>query len=410
MRKQLNALEGDSSEEARKRKQQLKSDLAKAEQEQKDTLYDRSVEDSISALDKMVTDSEDMATQYLKDSEKVFVDALAYINAHTQQVSQNLEQIAKETGFDISNYIAGAWEDSGDAVGDYSSTLSSNVPNIIAQIELITSAWQAQTEAIEANAETVKKSTVSSYSEYSSTGASTSGTSSDGNSTENTDKKLEEVDAFMEKSLSKAGHKQDYYASLNQYIYGVTGGYVLTKQEEAELADILGVSLKTDLTGTEGKKEINKILKALQNLGWGQRIGTRSFSNIGFSTGGLVDASELIKKSGEDGIALVKNGEYILSQKQTDGFLKLSEYAPQLAESLKNMPMPQWNSPNLDIYRNLPIVDRTPSVVNNFDNRVTVEGVATDKIVKDFENVATKQAENVVAKINSMTYAKGVRR
>ena len=29
---------------------------------------------------------------------------------------------------------------------------------------------------------------------------------------------------------------------------------------------------------------------------------------------------------------------------------------------------------------------------------------------KDMENVATKQAENVVAKINNITYAKGVRR
>ena len=52
----------------------------------------------------------------------------------------------------------------------------------------------------------------------------------------------------------------------------------------------------------------------------------------------------------------------------------------------------------------------TPSIVYNIDNSTTVEGVATDKIVKDMENVATKQAENVVAKINSMAYAKGVRR
>ena len=50
------------------------------------------------------------------------------------------------------------------------------------------------------------------------------------------------------------------------------------------------------------------------------------------------------------------------------------------------------------------------SPVYNIDNRVTVEGVATDKIVKDFENVATKQAEKVVSKINNITYAKGVRR
>ena len=71
--------------------------------------------------------------------------------------------------------------------------------------------------------------------------------------------------------------------------------------------------------------------------------------------------------------------------------------------------MPQFSYPQID--RNIPIANRTPTVVNNnFDNRVTVEGVATDKIVKDFENVATKQAEKVVSKINNITYAKGVRR
>ena len=46
----------------------------------------------------------------------------------------------------------------------------------------------------------------------------------------------------------------------------------------------------------------------------------------------------------------------------------------------------------------------------NIDNRVTVERVATDQIVKDFEKVAQKQAENTVAKINSLAYSKGVRR
>ena len=97
----------------------MKSELADAEQEQKDTLYDRSIEDSISALDKMVTDSEDMATQYLKNSEKVFVDALGYVNKNTEQVSNNIEKISKDLGISISDYITNAWKDSGDAVGTY---------------------------------------------------------------------------------------------------------------------------------------------------------------------------------------------------------------------------------------------------------------------------------------------------
>ncbi len=110
-----------------------------------------------------------------------------------------------------------------------------------------------------------------------------------------------------------------------------------------------------------------------------------------------------LSTGGDEFLKLVENAE------KNDGFLKLVENAPQVSDLLKNNSFQQWNFPNIDAYKNLPIIDRTPSVVNNFDNRVTVEGVATDKIVKDFENVATKQAEKVVSKINNMAYAKGVR-
>jgi len=81
----------------------------------------------------------------------------AYVNANTTQIANNIEQIAKDTGYDISNYITNAWKDSGNTVGDYYSTLSSNAPNIAAQINLITSAWRAQAEAAEAAAKAAEK-------------------------------------------------------------------------------------------------------------------------------------------------------------------------------------------------------------------------------------------------------------
>ena len=49
------------------------------------------------------------------------------------------------------------------------------------------------------------------------------------------------------------------------------------------------------------------------------------------------------------------------------------------------------------------------SPVNNININTTVEGVATNEIVKDMANVAKKQAENVITEINRRTYAKGVR-
>ena len=178
LQKQINALEGDDSESNRKKLQQLKAELAEAEQEQKDTLYDRSISDQEDALDQMLKNSQEQAENYLKDSEKVFMDAFEYVNAHTSQIANNIESIAKETGYDISTYIVNAWKNSGDAVGNYSNALSSATPNILSQIDLITQKWNEQTIAIEKASQAAASLVTDSYLDYTRAGAS--GNSSSG--------------------------------------------------------------------------------------------------------------------------------------------------------------------------------------------------------------------------------------
>lgn len=111
----------------------------------------------------------------------------------------------------------------------------------------------------------------------------------------------------------------------------------------------------------------------------------------------MVDARDVLRKTGEDGIALVKHGESIFTKEQTDSLMKLVNMTPDNMLSYMNRNIPK------------PIPNRMPVNIN-IDSSVNVEGVATDKIVKDFEGIAKKQAENVVGRINSMAYAKGVRR
>ena len=325
----------------------------------------------------MLTKSQDATESYLKDSEKVFIDALNYVNANTSQVSQNLEKISKDLGFDISTYITNAWKDGGDAVGTYESTLSSNVPKITAQIQLITNAWQAQCEAAEEAAKASAKAA-----------AGTDESAGDNGSSDNSSPKLTEVRKYIASHMNKASQKQNYYGSLNQYIYDRTGGYVLSKAEEVTLAKMLGVSVKSDLSG---KNDRDKILRALKNVGWGTTL--RKLQLASFSTGGLIDA----KSVGEDGFALVKHGESILTKEQTQALIDFRPVIPQFG----NM---------MDILKNVSVNSRVQSPTYQIDNRTIVEGVATDKIVKEMEGVAQRQAENVVRKINSATYAKGVRR
>lgn len=395
LRKQIAALEGDSSESNRKRLQQLKSDLKDAEREQSDTLYDHSVSDQEDALDKMLENSKKQAEDYLKDTDKVFSDALTYVNANSSQVASNIEKIAKDTGYDISSYIVNAWKDGGNAVGDYASTLSSNVPNITAQLGLIASSWQSICKAADEAAEASAK-----YAETNVTGTQGIGSSNDlgtqsGNgSSGNNDadkqqelnklrKKASDITEWISKHSVSATHKKSYYGALNQYLYDKQHRQVLSMANEVALAKKLGVSVKSDLSG---KNDREKIASALKKL----------IKDASFSTGGVI--KDLVKLSGEDGISFLQRGEAVLSKEQTQALLNFKPVIPQIDSiigNLKNIPIEKVSS---------------QSPTYQIDNRTIVEGVATDQIVKQMEGVAQKQAENVVRKINQATYAKGVRR
>lgn len=391
------ALEGDTSESGRKKIQQIKSDLQDAQKDRSDMLYDHSVSDQEDTLDKMLENSKKQAEDYLKDTNKVFSDALTYVNANSSQVASNIEKIAKDTGYDVSTYIVNAWKDGGSAVGDYASTLSSNVPNITAQLSLIASSWQsickAADEAAEASAKYAETKVTDTQGIGSSNDSGTSSGNSSGSSGSNDADKQQELYELRKKAsditewISKhsvlATHKKSYYGALNQYLYDKQHGQVLSKADEVALAKKLGVSVKSDLSGKNDREKITSALKKL-------------IKDASFSTGGVI--KDLVKLSGEDGISFLQRGEAVLSKEQTQALLNFKPVIPQIDSiigNLKNIPIEKVSS---------------QSPTYQIDNRTIVEGVATDKIVKQMEGVAQKQAENVVRKINQATYAKGVRR
>ena len=389
LEKQIAALEGDDSEENRKKLQQLKSDLQDAQKDRSDMLYDHSVSDQEDALDKMLENSKKQAEDYLKDTDKVFSDALTYVNANSSQVASNIEKIAKDTGYDVSTYIVNAWKDGGSAVGDYTSTLSSNVPNITAQLSLIASSWQSICDAADRAAEASAKYAETKVNKTQSIGSQNdSGNSGNNNADKQQElnklrKKASDITEWISKHSVSATHKKSYYGALNQYLYDKQHGQVLSIANEVALAKKLGVSVKSDLSG---KNDREKIASALKKL----------IKDASFSTGGVI--KDLVKLSGEDGISFLQRGEAVLSKEQTQALLNFKPVIPQIDSIISNL-------------KNIPIEKvSSQSPTYQIDNRTIVEGVATDQIVKQMEGVAQKQAENVVRKINQATYTKGVRR
>ena len=389
VQRRLDILSQDDSPENQKTIRELKDKLETLKKEQSDDFYDKSIDDQKESLDKMLTNSKKQAEDYLKDTNKVFSDALTYVNANSSQVASNIEKISKDLGISISDYITHAWKDGGNAVGDYASTLSSNVPNITAQLSLIESSWDRVCEAADKAAQASAKYAETKVNKTQSIGSQNdSGNSGNNNADKQQElnklrKKASDITEWISKHSVSATHKKSYYGALNQYLYDKQHGQVLSKANEVALAKKLGVSVKSDLSG---KNDREKIASALKKL----------IKDASFSTGGVI--KDLVKLSGEDGISFLQRGEAVLSKEQTQALLNFKPVIPQIDSiigDLKNIPIEKISS---------------QSPTYQIDNRTIVEGVATDQIVKQMEGVAQKQAENVVRKINQATYAKGVRR
>lgn len=390
LERQEDILKNDDSEANRKKLREIRSKIEDAREDRDNKFYDKSVEDQKNSLSEMLTNSKKQAEDYLKDTNKVFSDALTYVNANSSQVASNIEKISKDLGISISDYIVSAWKDGGNAVGDYASTLSSNIPNITAQLSLIASSWQsickAADEAAEASAKYAETKVTDTQGIGSPNDSGTSGNGSGSSGSNDNDKQQElnklkkkasDITEWISKHSVSASHKKSYYGALNQYLYDKQHRQVLSKDNEVALAKKLGVSVKSDLSG---KNDREKIASALKKL----------IKDASFSTGGVI--KDLVKLSGEDGISFLQRGKAVLSKEQTQALLNFKPVIPQIDSiigNLKNIPIEKVSS---------------QSPTYQIDNRTIVEGVATDQIVKQMEGVAQKQAENVVRKINQATY------
>ena len=390
LERQEDILKNDDSEANRKKLREIRSKIEDAREDRDNKFYDKSVEDQKNSLSEMLTNSKKQAEDYLKDTNKVFSDALTYVNANSSQVASNIEKISKDLGISISDYITNAWKDGGNAVGDYASTLSSNIPNITAQLGLIASSWQSICDAADRAAEAsakyaeIKVTDTQGIGSPNDSGTSGNGSGSSGNNNADKQKELNklkkkasDITEWISKHSVSATHKKSYYGALNQYLYDKQHGQVLSKANEVALAKKLGVSVKSDLSGKNDREKITSALKRL-------------IKYASFSTGGVI--KDLVKLSGEDGISFLQRGEAVLSKEQTQALLNFKPVIPQINSivgNLKNIPVEKASS---------------QSLTYQIDNRTIVEGVATDQIVKQMEGVAQKQAENVVRKINQATY------
>ena len=64
----------------------------------------------------------------------------------------------------------------------------------------------------------------------------------------------------------------------------------------------------------------------------------------------------------------------------------------------------------VDLMKNAPISSASQSPTYNIEVSNNVSGAVSQETLNEMRKIATNQAETVIKKINSATYAKGVRR
>lgn len=315
IRKQLAALDGDSSEEAMAKKQQLKVSLNEAQDDLKDTVYNKYISDQKNILQKLQEDFKDFLEKYFKDFDALWKEGLTLTKGEN---GNYLLQKAKSEG-------------------NYTSSKETNT-----------------------NTSNNKNQTSDQQGNKDGTGDIKTGKNLLTNTTTPTpppdtkDPKLTKgnVNAWLGKknALHKSGYdhlsfptRNQKYSAVNKVIsknYKATStsensdgkvvkkkvGLVLTNKQMAKLCEYVGVKTSKKYGKT------SPLYKKLKSLGV-----------KGFSKGGVVDVDDInkqVKANGDTTLISAKKGERILTPEQNKAFEKLVDTSLKNTSITSNLNVP----------------------------------------------------------------------
>lgn len=289
LRKQLAAMNGDTSKEAMAQKQKLQVSLNDAVDDLKDSEYDRYISDVSKMLDKLQKEYQEWQEKFLKKFDELLAEGLG-IGDSTN--GSYLATIAKNRGYNIQNPNA-----NNNGKGGVNNDGSANGNTNPVKLE-------------DNNSSNNNSSNNNSSKSSSSAPKVNNKITAIGIESEETKAKQ-----YINKNKSKSTKPLREYSYVNQKIAALTkdkhGTYVLSTSHLKGLAKLLGVKQDGNY------KKSGKLAKKLHSIGL-----------KGFSKGGVVSVDSLnkqIRANGDDGLASVKNGEAILTPAQTEMFKQFVE-------------------------------------------------------------------------------------
>ena len=390
LEKQLTALQGDDSEAGRLRRSQLQQSLDEANQELQDTEYERYISDQQNMLDNLYSQYEDLIHELEKNFEKVVNDGVELINTKSGEISTAITDYAKKYGYNPSvnmKSILDALTSSGD--GDVK-TLPGAINNGLSNLGMIFQ--KGVTDIINAytgsksdtnnsnngsdntsdrtkgekqaqnfstnyqdNLNRAKESLNNTTQKISENYANiiASGIASGKSNTTKVEtaaernKKIQSAISYINSHLSTAKKKKSEYSAVNQSFYSKWGKKVLSDSELKDLANIVGVTY-------DNSSKTGNLYKRLKDLGI-----------AGFKRGGI---GQLVKASGEDGFALVRNGEGFIAPEHVDAIKDLVNIVPDMTQFTKTLTNIKPVSRNIgNTFGDIVINAELPNVKDSYD-------------------------------------------
>ena len=126
LKKQLNALGGDDSEETQSKVQNLKDQLKKAETDLEETEYDRFISDQEKLLDNLYTQYEEVLNNRLDNIDGLLTDVINHGNENSENIRQTITEATEKVGYDVSEGFNRIWNSTDNGVGRILSEYSTN--------------------------------------------------------------------------------------------------------------------------------------------------------------------------------------------------------------------------------------------------------------------------------------------
>lgn len=311
--KQMISLQFDSSEESVAKRQKISVELQNAKDALQESEYEQWKTDQQKMLDTLADDAQEFVNQRMDNLDALVSDVISATNSNSTAIKDTLEKITSDVGTTLSSDMTKIWNTAdgiSNVVSDYGDKLSNGITTVGSTLTSIKDYVEKISNASEKPSDINTDDKSFNPVQYS---------------------QKQQVSSFIDSHKQEATRERDYYKALNQYIYDATGGYVLSKTDEAALADLLNVNIYSDLTGDAGRIDLERILAALKLTG--------------YAKGGVISSiSDAIRLNGDSVLVSANPGERILTAEQNENWEKWTKELPNLV-NLTDVIKPNVNIP-----------------------------------------------------------------